>query len=500
MACAALLAQAQDIKEFEKRITEFTLGNGLRFLVAEHHDSPTVSFYTYVRAGSVADGAGRTGLANLFEDALFTGSETIGSRNWAEEKRALDNVESVYDNLEAERNLGPKAAQNRLDTLQSQLRIALDAANRLGQPKAYNDLLEDAGTRVNTNTTADGSECAYNLPSNRLELWFLLESQRLMRPSFRGFYNARETMAAERGKRMSGPTQLMATLAATAFEAHPYRNPVMGWPGDINALRRADAKALLEKYYVPGNTSIAIAGDVNPADVRRMAERYFGPWAAKPVPEPVRTLEPPQLGPKMVTLEVAPAVGKPNPAMTAMVAYKRPSQYDRDDPVLDVLQIILGQGKTGLLQKELVAETRVAQVVQVRSTFPSGQYPNLFLFVMVAAPGRTVDENEKALEDYLNRLKLQRMELPLIDRAKALARATLVNRLAGNTGLAGMLGVYQATYGDWRKLFTAADDLSKVTADDLQRALVKYFVPANRTTVHTVLPGQLEAAPPGGRK
>lgn len=501
VACAVLIARAQDFKEFEKRTTEFKLANGLQFVVLEHHDSPTVSFYTYVRAGSTADFAGRTGLAYLFEEALFTGPETIGSRNWTEEKKALDTVESIYDELEAERNLGVKAAQSRLDTLEGQLRIAIEAASRLGIPKTYTTLLEESGsTRVNMTTTPDGSECSYSLPSNRIELWFLMESQRLTRPSFRDFYAARAALVAEQERRMAGPAMLMATLAATAFQAHPYRNPPIGWPGDLNGLRRSDARAFLEKYYVPGNVSIAIAGDVNPAEVRRMAERYFGPWPAKPLPGPVRTQEPPQLGPRFAALEVRPAVGKPIPLMTSVVGYKRPSQYDHDDAVLDVLQIVLGQGKTGLLHKELVTDRRVAQAVQVRATFPSGRYSNLFLFLLIPAQGHTVDENEKALDDYLNHLKLQRIEKPLIDRAKALARVTMVNRLTGNAAVAGMLGVYQANYGDWRKLFSNVDELNKVSAEDLQQSLIRYFVPMNRTTVHMVPAGQPEAATAGGKQ
>jgi predicted Zn-dependent peptidase len=501
IACAATWAQAQDIKEFEKRISEFTLPNGLQFVVMEHHDSPAVSFYTYVRAGSTADAVGRTGLAYMLEEALFTGSETIGSKNWTVEKKALDAVETTYDDLEAERNLGPKASQSQIDKLQAQLRIAIDTASRLGAPRAYGTALEEGGgIRVSTNTTPDAAEYTYSLPSNKLELWFLLESQRLMRPSLRDFYSVRETVAASRDRAQAGQAQLMAMLAATAFEAHPYRNPRMGWPGDVHGLRRSDALAMVEQYYVPGNTSIAIVGDVNPVEVRRMAERYFGPWTAKPLSGAVRTLEPMQLGPKMAALEARPALGRPSPQLMTAVAYKRPSQYDRDDAALSILQIVLGHGKTALLQKELITENRLAQAVQVRSTFPAGRYPNLFTFLLVPAQGHTVEDNEKALEDYLNRLKMQRIEKPVIDRAQAQVRVTVVNRLNNNAGMAELLGAYQAEYGDWRKLFATADELNKVTAEDLQRVLTKYFVPASRTTVHTVLPGQPEAAPAGGKK
>src|SRR5215471_10370970 len=95
----ALSLPAQDLKEFEKKITEFTLPNGLHFILLERHEAPVVSFHTFVRAGSANDPAGETGLAHMFEHMAFKGTETIGSRDWAAEKRALDAVEEAYDRL-----------------------------------------------------------------------------------------------------------------------------------------------------------------------------------------------------------------------------------------------------------------------------------------------------------------------------------------------------------------------------------------------------------------
>src|SRR5450432_4167755 len=98
-----LSAEAQNLKEFEKTVTEFTLSNGLHFIVVERHDAPVVSFNTYVNAGSLDDPAGQTGLAHMFEHMAFKGTPQIGSKNWPEEKKALAEVESIYARLEAER-------------------------------------------------------------------------------------------------------------------------------------------------------------------------------------------------------------------------------------------------------------------------------------------------------------------------------------------------------------------------------------------------------------
>ena len=485
LLCAALPLSAQDFKDFEKRVTEFTLPNGLQFLVVERHDAPVLSFHTYVRVGTADDVTGRTGLAYLTERVLFTGTEGIGSRSWPEERKAQDAIEEIYDRLESERNLGARGSRSRIDTLETQLRLAIDTARRYGASEAYATALDEGGvTRLSHNVSPDETECSYSLPSNRIEFWFLMESQRLLRPSFRGFYANRDALVEQRQKGAENmQTRMFNAFSAAAFQAHPYRNPAAGWPGDVAGLRRTDARAFFDRYYVPGNVVMAIVGDANPAEAKALAGKYFGPWAAKPVPPLVPTQEPPQAGPKTVVLESSSAG-------IALIGYKRPSQFEKEDAALDLLQIILAHGKTGLLYKEMVTDKHLTQRLDIGATFPAGRYVNTFLFLLAPAQGHTVDENQQALEEFLNRLKTRRLDADIIARAKDQARVVMVNRLAVNSGLASLLAVSQGSYGDWRKLFTTTEDLKKVTAEDIQRVLARYFVPAGRTTVYTVLPGQ----------
>ena len=124
---ASLLAQ--DLKQFEKRVTEFTLPNGLHFIVLERHEAPVVSFHTYVNAGSVDDPKGSTGLAHMFEHMAFKGTDTIGSKNPVAEEAALKEVERVYDLLDAERNKLQKADEQKLKKLQADLDAAIEKAN-----------------------------------------------------------------------------------------------------------------------------------------------------------------------------------------------------------------------------------------------------------------------------------------------------------------------------------------------------------------------------------
>ena len=180
---------AQNLAEFQKRVTEFTLPNGLDFILLEHHEAPVVSFHTYVNAGSVDDPCDKTGLAHMFEHMAFKGTETIGSKNYIEEEKALEAVERAYNQLDAERAKGAAADAERLRTLEGQLQAAMEKAASHVDVNAYPRAIEEnGGNGLNAETSEDTTNFFYSLPSNRIELWFLLESQRFFNPVFREFY------------------------------------------------------------------------------------------------------------------------------------------------------------------------------------------------------------------------------------------------------------------------------------------------------------------------
>jgi len=494
----ALCLPAQNLKEFEKKVTEFTLANGLHFIVVERHEAPVVSFHTYVNAGSVDDPKGETGLAHMFEHMAFKGTETIGTKNWPEEQKAIAAVDELYEKLDAERNKGPKADQSAIIVLEGQIKRAIEYANSFVVPNEYTTIIEkNGGVGLNADTSYDDTEYFYSLPSNRIELWFLLESQRFLHPVFREFYKERDVVMEEQRMRVGSSPQgkLFQNFLATAFEAHPYRNPGIGWPSDVENLERPEARAFFEKYYVPANITMAIVGDVHPAEARSLAERYFGPMPARPLPSLRLTTEPAQSGPKEVAVE------SPSQPIVA-VGYKRPDQYDKDDPVFDCLQLIFSSGRTGLLYKQLVEEKQVSLEAEAGATFPDGKYPNLFVFLLVPGQGHTREDNEQALSELLGSFVSTKVDAETMARVKATARAGVIRRLADNASLASLLTAYQANYGDWRKLFTSLDDINRVTADDVQRVARQYFTARNRTVAYLQLPAGVKAGPrrQGGRQ
>ncbi len=475
---------AQSLQDFEKKVTKFTLPNGLTFVVIERHEAPVVSFHTYANVGSVDDPTGRTGLAHMFEHMAFKGTPTIGTKNWPEEKKALDAIEQTYNRLEAEQNKAFRADPKKIEAIEADLKGTIEKANSFVEENEFDRIVEsNGGVGMNADTAEDHTEFFYSFPSNRLELWFLLESDRFLNPVFREFYKERDVVREERRMRTeSSPVGNLVEMAlSTGFSAHPYKNPAVGWSSDIESLRATEAEAFYKRYYAPSNLTIGIAGDVNPAEAKRLAEKYFGRLPKGNNPPIVHTVEPPQEGQKRV------AVASPAQPFL-LIGYKRPDQYSADDAPLDVLNDLLSDGRTGIIYKEMVRDKKIALGAESLASFPGGKYPSMFLFFVAPTTGHSVDENEKAVYDIVERVKKEKPDAEALQRVKTKLRAGLIRKLANNSGLASELATYESTFGDWRKLFTELDDYNKVTADDVLRVAKTYLVENTRTVAYTYAP------------
>ncbi len=479
---------AQSLKDFEKRVSEFDLPNGMHFMVIERHDAPVVSFHSYVNAGAVDDPSGETGIAHMFEHMAFKGTEAIGSKNYPAEKAALEQVERMYDRVTQTKReaaarhepIDPK----KLEALEAQLQQAMEKADSFVVPNEYDRIVEaNGGVGMNAGTSEDSTNYYYSFPANRLELWFLLEAQRFLAPVFREFYKERDVVREERRMRVESSPQgrLVEALLSTAFAAHPYKTGPGGWASDIDNFRLSEAVKFYKTYYVPANITIGIAGDVDPKEARRLAVKYFGAIPAGPLPPRVRTVEPQQQGEKRVQV-----ISAAEPYMA--IAYKRPDQDSADDTIFDVLGEVLAGGRTGLLYTELVRDKRMALGAFAQPTFPGGKYPNLFLFFLVPNRGRTLEENEKACYEIVERLRTKKVDDETLNRIKTKLRAELIRKLDSNSGLASELTAYHVAYGDWRKLFTELDEYNKITADDVMRVARQYLAPETRTVAYTVTP------------
>src|ERR1700688_3128502 len=290
-------ALAQDLASFEKRITVKKLANGLTLLICERPEAPVFSFFTLVDAGSAQDPLRATGLAHMFEHMAFKGTDKIGTTNYAAEKLALEKVEAAYAAYTAERDKAVGRDEAKLKELEKAWKDAIAEADKYVVPNQFGKIIEQSGGQdLNASTDYDETEYHYSLPTNRLELWAYLESERFLHPVMREFYKERNVVIEERRMRTdSNPTgRLLEQFGAAAFEAHPYHRPTVGWMSDLNTFSATDAKKFFDQYYVPANMVVAVAGDVKVSEALPILEKYFGRLPASQTPDEAPTVEPPQ--------------------------------------------------------------------------------------------------------------------------------------------------------------------------------------------------------------
>jgi predicted Zn-dependent peptidase len=464
---------AQDMSELEKQMTKFTLANGLKFLVFERHEAPVVSFHTYADVGSVDEARGVTGLAHLFEHMAFKGTKTIGTKNYNAEAKAMAKVDKTFEAIKAERSqIHPDKV--RLEQLNKQFKQEEQEAGKYIIPDQFESMLTRAGGKdFNAYTDNDATQYIVSLPSNKVELWMSIESDRFLNPVLREFYKERDVVMEERRMNENRPMgRLFEEFQAIAYKSHPYGDPVLGYMSDLENMSRTQAQAFFKKYYSPRNLTIAIVGDVNPQEIKKLAEKYFSGIPGGNKPSPVEAVEPPQMGERRITIEdtAQPAV---------LIGYHRPDIESPDSVVFDSVSKILGIGRTSRLYKSLVKEKKIA--VSVEADSGRNKYPGLFIIYAEPARGHTADECEKAVYAEIEKLKTEPVSSEELQKAKTRSRADVIGKLDSNSGLAARLTFYEVLTGDWRNLFRQLDKINMVNAADVQRVAKECFVTKNRT-------------------
>lgn len=486
LLCALVpwLLPAQDgFRAVQNQVVDHTLKNGLRFLILPRHDAPVVSFHTYVNVGAVNENRGITGLAHIFEHLAFKGTTDIGTKDYKKEKVALEAMDKAWTAWRSEEVKGLNTDSVKLRNLHEEFEKSQEVASALVENGEFDKAIEEqGGVGLNAGTGADATEYFFSLPSNKLELWFSLESARFLDPVIRDFYKEKDVVMEERRTRTeSNPIgKLVEEFLAVAYKSHPYKEPVIGHISDLEGITREEAVAFFRKYYVPSNMVIAIVGDVDPKETVRLAETYFGRIPAGSPPPGVRTVEPEQKSERNVIL-------KEESQRILLVGYKKGSFNHPDNAVYDAISDILSSGRTSRLFKSLVRDKKLAIEAAGFSGFPGQKYPNLFAFFVVPAQGKTNVECLAAIDDEIARIKKESLSDEELKAVKTRARADLIRGLSSDAGMAGQLTFFQATTGDWRNLFKQLDKINAVSAADIQRVANSVFVNSNRT-VGTIEP------------
>jgi predicted Zn-dependent peptidase len=530
----------------EEKVTEFTLRNGMTFIVVERHVAPVVFCATLFNVGSIDERDGLTGVSHMLEHMMFKGTKTVGTVSYSKEKRYLAEEDEIADSIsdlksgigawrleifddfsrsmismldeETKQEIGGDRGKELavlISTLESGERIppgskekpTLLEENGIDYFARYMDLkrkelelwqvmaehrrliiteelwdayLENGGRMLNAFTSNDLTAYYVYLPANRLELWMMLESDRMKDPVFREFYSERDVVAEEKRLDENDPGEaLWDALMAAAFQASPYRRPVLGWMSDIQDMTRQDLISHFERFYGPNNATAVLVGDVDVPSARRMAERYFARIPAREVPDPVETVEPEQKGERRVTVEF-PA----NPQV--FIAYHVPVAPNPDSYPVQVLASILGDGRTSRLYKRLYEDLKLTSQPPGVSTEPGERLDNLLVIQATPRQPHTAEEVEEAIYKEIRELRIEPPTAREVHRVKNRIDAAMVRTLGSNLGMAFYVGSSAVVRGDWRAYLDDREKMKAVKRQDVLAAARKYLIPENRTVATLV--------------
>lgn len=414
-------------------VREETLANGLKIIVWPIHDIPNVVLNNWVRAGSRNESPGITGLAHFFEHMMFNGTTRR-------------------------------------------------------EPGEFDRLMEAQGGANNAFTSDDVTVYQDWFPRNALELVLDLESDRIGNLAFvpEVIESERGVVSSERRLRVDDNNQglLSEQVQATAFLAHPYRFPTIGWPADIQSWRMEDLQTFFRTYYAPNNLTLVLAGDLVPERVFELARRYFEPLPRQAPPGEVRVEEPEQLGERQFVIR--------RKAQTPLLqyAYKAPAASDPRGPAVNLLLSILVDGDSSRLHRRLVEERQLA--IEVAGHWQEGFDPGLLWFFLTLPEGADVAEVREVLDGELAMVAERGVSEAELTRAKNMTAAGFWRKLATIDGKAQLLGEYEIFHGDWRKLFDAPAQFDKVTRAEVLAA-ARELLDKRRRTVGILVPEELEA-------
>ena len=410
-----------------------TLTNGMRVIVWPVRNIPNVALYNWVRAGSRNEVPGATGLAHFFEHMMFNGT----SRH---------------------------------------------------RPGEFDRLMEAQGGSNNAFTSDDVTVYQDWFPASSLELVLDLEADRVAHLAFTPsvIESERGVVASERRLRVEDNSHgmLAEQVQATAFVAHPYRFPTIGWPADIQSWRLEDLQEFYRTYYAPNNLTLSLAGDVEPGQAITLARRYFEPIPAHAPPPRVRAVEPEQLCERRVLIR--------RKAQTPLLqyAYKAPRAADPRAPAVSLLLSALVEGDASRLHRALVEDRQVA--IEVSGHWQEGFDPGLLWLSLILPEGADPEEARQALDMELAAVATNGVTEAELERARNLATVGLWRRLATIDGKAQLLGEYEVFHGDWSQLFEAPARIAAVSGEEL-RAVAAEILDDRHRTVGVLVPTEERA-------
>ncbi|HEY7699391.1 MAG TPA: pitrilysin family protein, partial [Vicinamibacteria bacterium] len=457
------------------------------FLAVVRPELATVSAGWVARVGSANERPGITGMSHFFEHMMFKGSRTLGTRDIVRDLEILEEQEKLQEKMRAiyreqreryrlgeiEDPFAEGARPPELVELQKRFDALTEEERALMVKDEYDRIYTAAGASgINAFTTEDVTVYFLTVPANKLELWFWMESDRLLSPVFREFYAERDVVHEERRLRTeSTPTgKFDEVFDAMFWESHPYSWPVVGWPSDLRSYSLAQARAYFDTYYAPSNLTAALVGNFNLEEARALAEKYFGRLPRRDPAPDVVTLEMDPLAEKRMVAECdcQPQVE---------LRYHSVPFRHRDSYALEVLAGLLN-GRSGRLYKSLVLERGLA--ADASASQDSRKYEGAFSLYAEAKGEASPDDLERGLLEEIRRIVEEPIPERELQKVKNQITASAYERLEGGFHLLIQLLLYDGL-GDWGYLNGWAEKMLAVTDSEVKRAAERYLDPEERT-------------------
>ncbi len=461
------------------RVEKFRLDNGMRFLLLPRHDVPIVAGNIMVKVGNVDTPEGSTGLAHVFEHMAFKGTDVIGSTDFTAESALLDSLVEAGERLSSIRKGRDTAASEDSSKVELEVAALEERAGRFSEPMAFPRTYDTYTFDFNAYTSTDVTAYTALLGANNLEVWMLMESERLQNPVFREFYSELEVVMEERrantdDKPEAGARELLKSLF---FTKHPYRFPTIGFMDDLRTLTPKMLREFFDRYYAPGNMVGALVGDFDPAEARTWLTSYFGDIPSRPLPPGIDTVEPIPTSPRR-------GVYRQGKERRLQMAFPGFGPTDPDRPVAELLGGVLAGDRTRRLTRRLDLEEGVARDVRVSPNGGFDRYPGYFLITVDVMAGHTNEEAEELVREELRRLVEEPVTAEKLDEIRSAWRKSFLFGLQKNADLADLLAFYETIDGDWRLSYRRFDDYDRVTPADVSRLAGELFQPKNATVVY----------------
>ncbi len=484
-------------------VQEFRLKNGMLFLIVERHTAPQVACRVAIRAGSALEETGKTGIAHMVEHMMFKGTKNFGTLDVKRDKELRERIEAAYQvilNEERKRNPNEALIQQRLKEME---KLRLDV-QKIYVPQAFSAQLgRNGAVGVNAYTNRDQTQYVMSVPSDMIEQWLSIVSEQLLEPSWREFYVEKEVVQREWAFRYVNDPAGAAwlDLYATAYTAHPYRNPTIGWKSDIEKFSSNDAIDFHTKYYNPTNVVCVLVGDVTAEKAKRLAKIYFERYPGGGRSPEELTSEPCQQGPRK---SIRFLKGARTPLIT--IGFHGARMGTRDFYALDALIMVLSHGRGARMSQNIVNR---GLAIEAWAHNPDNRYGGMI--ILGGSPNepkmdnlspqekrevylRACEELEQILLAEVETLKTGLVSSRELKRIKKLNEREFLERIRSNEDLASSLASVEIQVG-WRYLTAYLQEMAKITPEDIMRVAKKYMRTDNKTSVY-VIPGGEPDHPP----